>query len=62
MAEAKNPNGRHLLEASDMVAVVDGDGNEVGAVPKHWSEDQLAEGLTKKAAPKTRVKSPAPAA
>lgn len=47
MAEAKNPNGRHLLAAADMVAVVDGDKNEVGAVPKHWSDDQLAEGLTK---------------
>ena len=55
MAEAKNPNGRHLLEASDMVAVVDGAGNEVGAVPKHWSNDQLAEGLTKNSRKPTAV-------
>lgn len=49
MAEAKKQNtqGRYLLEASDFVAVEDGSKSEVGAVPKHWSKDQLAEGLTK---------------
>jgi len=47
MAQNDKSTGRHLLTESDMVAVVDGDKNEVGSVPKHWSQDQLAEGLTK---------------
>lgn len=48
---AENTKGRHLLEKKDFVAVVDDDGNELGyQVPKHWGADQLAAGVTKKAA------------
>lgn len=48
MAENKSTEtGRHILKESDFVAVVDGDDNEVGSVPKHWPESDLADGLKK---------------
>ena len=46
-ATKSDDNGRHLLTEADFVAVVDGADNEVGAVPKHWDSDQLADGLEK---------------
>ena len=46
-ATKNDSNGRHLLTEADFVAVVDGADNEVGAIPKHWDSDQLADGLEK---------------
>lgn len=44
-----NNNGTFLLKEKDFVAVVDEEGNELDyKVPKHWGQDQLAAGVTKK--------------
>lgn len=41
-----NESGRLLLTAKDFVPVVDGDGNEVGSVPRHWGEHLLPDGVS----------------
>lgn len=40
--------GKHLLTEKDFTRVVDAEGNELPSVPKHWGEDQLPAGATKK--------------
>lgn len=45
---AENTKGRHLLTEKDFVKVVDAEGNDLPAVPKHWGVDQLPAGAEKK--------------
>lgn len=45
---AENTTGRHLLAEKDFVEVVDAEGNDLPAVPKHWGTDQLPAGAEKK--------------
>jgi cytidylate kinase len=42
------PTGTVLLPKSAFVPIWDKDGNELPAVPKHWTADQLPLGATKK--------------
>ncbi|CAI9417347.1 hypothetical protein [Nocardioides sp. T2.26MG-1] len=48
MAENQSTKGQFLLKEKDFVKVVDADGNDLPAVPKHWGEDQLPAGASKK--------------
>lgn len=47
---AENTNGRLFLTDKDFVTVVDAEGEELPSVPKHWDEDLLPAGASKKSA------------
>jgi hypothetical protein len=57
MAENKKTKGRFLLTEKDFVEVVDADGKDLPPVPKHWDEDQLAPGASKKSKPAKKAAS-----
>lgn len=61
MAENQNTKGQFLLTAKDFVKVVDAEGNELPPVPKHWGEDQLPAGATKKGRASSTTSSSTPA-